>query len=91
MVVKDDGEAERIFTAEKVAPVKKDGLDCSCSCWGASSCVVIAAPGSGKTFVLSEKIKNDIKELLDHHNRIIDHNTDGQYQCKQGQHVNGET
>ena len=22
---------------------------------------------------------------------IIDHNTDGQYQCKQGQHVNGET
>lgn len=28
--------------------------------------VVIAAPGSGKTFVLSEKIKNDIKELLDY-------------------------
>ena len=34
MVVKDDGEAERIFTAEKVAPVKKNGLDRSCSCWG---------------------------------------------------------
>jgi glutamate synthase (NADPH/NADH) small chain len=30
-------------------------------------------------------------DSLDHHNRIIDHNTNGQYQCKQGQHVNGET
>ena len=38
MVVKDDGENQRIFTAEKVAPVKKNGLDRSCSCWGASSC-----------------------------------------------------
>ena len=38
MVVKDDGEAERIFTAEKVAPVKKDGLDCSSPCGGAPSC-----------------------------------------------------
>lgn len=38
MVVKDDGENQRIFAAEKVAPVKKNGLDRSCSCWGASSC-----------------------------------------------------
>lgn len=28
--------------------------------------VVIAAPGSGKTFVLSEKIKKNLKTLLDH-------------------------
>ena len=38
MVVIDDVETERVFTAEKVAPVKKNGLDRSCSCWGASSC-----------------------------------------------------
>ena len=28
--------------------------------------VVIAAPGSGKTFVLSQKIKHNLKSLLDH-------------------------
>jgi len=28
--------------------------------------VVIAAPGSGKTFVLSQKIKKNLKDLLDH-------------------------
>ena len=28
--------------------------------------VVIAAPGSGKTFVLSQKIKRNLKTLLDH-------------------------
>jgi DNA helicase-2/ATP-dependent DNA helicase PcrA len=30
------------------------------------SAVVIAAPGSGKTFVISEKIKNNLKELQEH-------------------------
>ena len=38
MVVKDDGETERVFTAEKVAPAKKNGLDCSSPCGGAPSC-----------------------------------------------------
>ena len=28
--------------------------------------VVIAAPGSGKTFVISEKIKGNLKNLLEH-------------------------
>ena len=31
-----------------------------------SSCVVIAKPGSGKTFVLSEKIKRIIPGLIDY-------------------------
>lgn len=34
------------------------------------NCVVIAAPGSGKTFVLSQKIKQNLKEL-ENHNGII--------------------
>ena len=34
MVVKDDGETERVFTAEKVASVKKDRLDRGCPSGG---------------------------------------------------------
>ena len=57
MVVKDDGETERVFTAEKVASVKKDRLDRSCPCGGAPSCV--AMPSGGTGVHISENKKED--------------------------------
>lgn len=57
MVVKDDGEAERIFAAEKVAPVKKTD-------WIAVALVgvlllVVAMPSGGTGIHLAENKKED--------------------------------
>lgn len=57
MVVKDDGETERVFTAEKVASVKKDRLDRGCPCGGASSCG--GEPSGGTGVHISEIKKKD--------------------------------
>ena len=50
-VGKDDGETVRVFTAEKVASVKKDRLDRGCPCGGASSCGGDAFRWNGRTYI----------------------------------------
>ncbi|MHC0444763.1 UvrD-helicase domain-containing protein [Flavobacterium sp. 3-218] len=55
------------------------------------SCVVIAAPGSGKTFVISQKIKNNLKELYDHQGVIaISYTNKASNELKRRSLSNGE-
>lgn len=53
--------------------------------------VVIAAPGSGKTFVLSQKIKKNLKTLLDHQGVIaISYTNKASIELKNRSLSNGE-
>jgi len=53
--------------------------------------VVIAAPGSGKTFVISEKIKNNLKTLLEHQGVIaISYTNKASVELKNRSLSNGE-
>lgn len=55
------------------------------------SCVVIAAPGSGKTFVISEKIKINLKKLQDHEGVIaISYTNKASNELKRRSLSNGE-
>ncbi|KAF2508720.1 ATP-dependent helicase [Flavobacterium zhairuonense] len=55
------------------------------------SCVVIAAPGSGKTFVISQKIKNNFKGLLEHQGVIaISYTNKASNELKRRSLSNGE-